>query len=226
MSSTGGRAGAADSLLVSYLALRKGIGAIGIALPFVLAFGKRLAGDPGIEPSVSDYYYTVMRDVLVGSLCAIAVFLFSYRGYEPADNRAAMLASVCAAGVALCPTTPAAGATPAERAVGALHVAFAAVFFLTLAYFSLCLFRKTGKDRPPTPRKLQRNRVYTACGVTILACLALAAAAALVAPASPITQLDPVFWLEATAVVAFGVSWLTKGEAILADLPAPGTSAS
>ena len=26
-----------------------------------------------------------------------------------------------------------------------------------------------------------------------------------------------VFWLEAVAIVAFGISWLTKGEAILKD---------
>ena len=30
-------------------------------------------------------------------------------------------------------------------------------------------------------------------------------------------RFSPLFWLEAVAVVAFGVSWLTKGEAILAD---------
>ena len=28
-----------------------------------------------------------------------------------------------------------------------------------------------------------------------------------------------VFWLEALAIVAFGVSWLVKGEAILKDRP-------
>jgi len=29
----------------------------------------------------------------------------------------------------------------------------------------------------------------------------------------------PIFWLEGIAVIAFGVSWLTKGEAILKDKP-------
>jgi len=36
--------------------------------------------------------------------------------------------------------------------------------------------------------------------------------------ASAIEGYKPVFWLEATAVVAFGISWLTKGEAILKDV--------
>ena len=32
-----------------------------------------------------------------------------------------------------------------------------------------------------------------------------------------LTPFQPVFWLEAIAVLAFGISWLTKGEAILGD---------
>jgi len=35
---------------------------------------------------------------------------------------------------------------------------------------------------------------------------------------SALQALDPVFWLETAAVLAFGISWLTKGEAILADV--------
>src|SRR5712671_5197551 len=93
-----------NSLVISYLALRKAVGIIGIALPFVLAFGKILLDGPGIQSSVSAYYYTGMRDVFVGSLCAIAVFLMSYRGYERKDDIAGDLACVFALGVALLPT--------------------------------------------------------------------------------------------------------------------------
>lgn len=32
--------------------------------------------------------------------------------------------------------------------------------------------------------------------------------------AAPLQSLDPVFWLEAIAIIAFGISWLTKGEGI------------
>jgi putative copper export protein len=104
-----------------------------------------------------------------------------------------------------------------DEAIGALHYFFGAAFFLTLAFFSLALFRKTDPTKVPTRRKRQRNVVYTVCGYTILACLALIATIALLSDDSPVKGLDPVFWLEAAAVVAFGVSWLTKGEAILAD---------
>ena len=209
--------GSNGSLVLSYLGLRKAIGIIGTALPFVLAFGKILVEGPGIQDSISAYYHTGMRDVFVGSLCAIAVFLVSYRGYERKDDMAGDLACVFALGVALFPTTPELNATPADRVVGVLHLLFAAAFFLTLAFFSLVLFRKTDPARTPTRRKLQRNAVYTVCGYTIITCLVLIGMVALMSGDSPVKRLDPVFWLEATAIVAFGVSWLTKGEAILKD---------
>ena len=76
------QSGSQDLLVLSYLELRKAVGIIGFALPFVLAFGKDLLQGPGIEGSISGYYYTDMRNVLVGSLCAIGVFLLSCRGYD------------------------------------------------------------------------------------------------------------------------------------------------
>lgn len=204
-----------DPLVLSYLSLRRAVGLIGIALPFVLALGEFLVDDWGLRGSVSSYYYSSMGDVFVGSLCAIAVFLMSYRGYERRDDFAGNLACIFALGVALFPTTPEAGATARQDMIGALHLFFAAGLLLTLAYFSLALFRLTSAN--PTPQKLQRNKVYTACGYTILACVALCAVVKLMPGNALLLKFSPVFWFEAVAVVAFGVSWLTKGEAILAD---------
>jgi len=210
--------GSVGSLVLSYLGLRKAIGIIGTALPFALAFGKILLEGPGIQSSISSHYHSGMRDVFVGSLCAIAVFLMSYRGYERQDDIAGDLACVFALGVALFPTTPEMNATPVDKIVGALHLIFAACFLLTLAFFSLVLFRKTDPTQTPTRRKLQRNAVYAVCGYAILTCLALVVVVALMSSDSPVKRLDPVFWLESVAVVAFGASWLTKGEAILKDV--------
>jgi hypothetical protein len=63
----------------TYLALRKAVGWIGIVLPFGLMTGMSLIfkGDI-IQKTISQYYYTCMRDVLTGSLCAIALFMFYY----------------------------------------------------------------------------------------------------------------------------------------------------
>ena len=206
-----------DSLVLSYLGLRKAIGLIGMTLPFVLAFGKVAFESPGLQSSVSAYYYTVMRDVFVGSMCALAVFFMSYRGYEPQDALAGKLTCVFALGVALFPVAPVGSVIVHEKIAGTVHLLCAISFFLTLAYFSLVLFRKTNPAAAPTPRKLQRNAVYTACGYTILACIALVIVVKLDGWDMAHPNLTPVFWLEAVAIEAFGLSWLTKGEAILQD---------
>ena len=100
---------------------------------------------------------------------------------------------------------------------------FTAGFFLTLAYFSLFLFTKS--DREMTRKKRQRNIVYRACGYVILLAIALIVLGGLIlylellpdATVRMVKSLDPLFWLESIAIVAFGVSWFVKGEAILKD---------
>ncbi len=100
----------AQYLVRSYLFLRKSLGYIGIALPFVLIIGKILLESPGISDSISSYYYSVMRNVFVGILCAIGIFLICYR-YE------------------LLPTAPNVGATDQQVIIGWLHLLFAVCFF-------------------------------------------------------------------------------------------------
>ena len=205
-----------DSLVRSYMSLRKSIGVIGIALPFVLAIGGYLLRQLALQPSISHYYHTVVGDIFVGSLCAIAVFLWSYCGHGHRDKIATNLASVCAVGVALFPTARTADSTASEALTGTIHFLFAAALFITLAYISLKLFRLTDRVSP-TPQKIARNRVYATCGYVMLACIALIALVKLLLDDSQIMRMQPVFWLEAAAIIAFGVSWLTKGEAIMKD---------
>jgi hypothetical protein len=206
-----------QDLVFSYLQLRKAVGIIGCALPFVLVIGKILLQGCGIQPSISAYYYTDMRGVFVGSLCAIGMFLMSCKGYDPRDQRAGVAACAFAIGVALFPTTPLTDATPQEVWIGGVHLTFAALLFLTLAYFSLFLFTETNPSRTPTAQKLRRNKVYRTCGGIILACILLMFVLKLTSLENALKSLEPVFWLESTAVTSFGFSWLTNGETILKD---------
>jgi hypothetical protein len=231
---------------MSYLGLRRAIGFIGIFLPLVLALGKIFIEGPGIQGSISAYYYTVMRNVFVGSLCAIGVFLVSYR-YQKHDIVTAVLAGIFAIGVALFPTAPEVAATATDKTIGTVHVVSAALFFLTLAYISLFLFTKTYPEKtlrprkpleylsllmvtrtipgePLKPRKKWRNVIYRICGYTILACIALLGLVAVPSINNLVKQLHPVFWLESIAVVAFGFSWLIKGETLLKDRKSGGKS--
>jgi hypothetical protein len=206
------------SLVFSYLALRKAIGILGTALPFVLFVGEFIIFHKGIQSSLSYYYYTGMRDVFVGTLFAIGFFLLSYHGYERADRIAGVLACIFAVCVALFPTVPDASAAGVTRVIGIFHLASAAAFFGTLIFFSLFLFTKTNPKKKPTRRKLQRNNVYKVCGYVMAACILLtfvyAAFPDLQASLAPYT---PIYWLETVSIIAFGISWLVKGETILKD---------
>jgi len=201
-----------DTLVISYLFLRRVVGILGVALPFVLAIGSFVLGSStGIEASISDYYDTIMRGVFVGILFAIGIFLFSYRGYEKKDNVAGYLACVFAIGVALFP------ATVDSRAVRTVHFLSAVAMFLTLAYFSYFLFTKSKEDPPYRPEKRHRNRVYRTCGLIIVASIALIALYIMVLEGTAIDAYKPVFVLETLALVAFGFSWFVKGATLWKD---------
>jgi hypothetical protein len=45
---------------------------------------------------ISMYYYSGMRDVFVGALCAIGLFMFFYRGNDKWDNWMGNIAGFCA----------------------------------------------------------------------------------------------------------------------------------
>lgn len=197
--------------------LRCVIGYLGTFLPIILIVGCLLfcAGE-GFQRTVSHYYHTPMRDVFVGMLFAIGLGMLSYRGYDYRDIRASNLAALLAVGVALFPTD----ADPdTSSIIGYIHLFFAAAFFCTLIYFSYFLFTKTAAGQEPTEQKKKRNVVYKCCAGVMAICIVLIIIHYLI-PESISQQyvhLNPVFILESIAVIAFGISWLTKGNAFLQD---------
>ncbi len=195
----------------SYLALRKAVGWIGIMLPFVLVFGVFMFfKEEIILRNISLYYHSGMRDVFVGAICAIALFMFFYKGYDKWDNWAGNLAGFFAIGIALFPTVK----EGPYNFSAIVHFICAVLFFLILSGFSIFLF--TRKDPDPTKRKLTRNKIYLTCGSVMIACL-IAMMIFFIFFENTHLQSDFVFWAETVALVAFGVSWLTKGGAFYPD---------
>lgn len=210
--------------LISYQTIRRSVGILGISLPIILIIGSVIFGDcKEIQSSISVYYHTNMRDIFVGILCAVALFLFAYKGYSRADQIAGNLASLFALGVAFIPTSvtePLSTCIPEAidtKWLSTAHFITSGLFLATLAYFSIVLFTKGSAN--PTKRKLKRNILYRICGYVILGSILLVALYSLVLKEKiPLLQnYDPIFWLEAIALWAFGISWLTKGRAILND---------
>jgi hypothetical protein len=98
--------------------------------------------------------------------------------------------------------------------IGMLHNLLAAAFFLTLLYFAGFLFTRSNPDKPPTPQKIRRNRIYRVCAVVMGLSLALGLTLHYV-PA--FTPFHPLLWGETLACEAFGVAWFVKGASILKD---------
>lgn len=234
-----------DSDVVHLRTLRIAIGILGLALPWTLALGENIrdrylsagaeAGRWYIEGSISAYYHTGMREVFVAILASLGIFLLCYKGPERWDVIAAKLAGAAAILVALLPTheTSREATDTGERLpdsvtlfsgpdmpdpeiIGTLHYASAAVFFVTVALMAIFLFTRT-RSRVTTDRKRLRNVAYRLSGVTILLAIASIAVDKLLLGSRWSAGTSFVFWMEAVAVTAFGVAWLTKAEVILAD---------
>jgi len=217
---------AKSPIVLSYLALRKAVGAVALGLPFVLAIPWWMLRDHMIQSSISGYYYTGMRNLFVGSLCAIAMFMLCCRGYDWQDEVWGIFSAVCALGVAFFPTAPDDGATQHQKHIGIVHYTFAALLFLTLSYFCLVLFKMSAKDRIQTRQKIQRNFVYTVCGYVILASLLLIVVLKFLNVEYLFGNVGSVFCFETTSLLAFGTAWLIKGETFLKDerpVPHPPT---
>ncbi len=200
-----------NNQIISYYALRILIGATGVFLPVLLIIGNLIANETlTIEFSVSDYYDNgTAGDILVGILFVLGFFLMAYKGYDKIDSRAANFGCVFALGVALCPTTS------TNTLVHNMHFVFALLLFSVFIFFSIYLFRKTGPGRR-TKQKDKRDTLFMVCGIVMIGCIAGIALSMLVFKAAAL-KYHLVFWFESVALIAFGISWITKAEVLFAD---------
>jgi hypothetical protein len=192
---------------------RRLIGWIGLLLPALLVViaieRDGLTRWRSLE-SISAYYYTGAVAAFVGMLVALALFLLTYRGfdnpYHQADRAVAIVAGLAALAVAFFPTAPPADLPPLawwSPATGVIHHIAAVVLFAMFAVFALWLFRM--RRDGITETKGWRNKLYLACGLVIVACIAWAGYNGYAA--------REIFLPESIALVAFSFSWLVKGYA-------------
>lgn len=215
-----------NELVASYLSVRQAIGYTGIMLPVLLIFYSLIADRSGPKGSISAYFYSGGREILVGCLFAIGVFLFSYKGFDkdlrkPTDRTVSRLAAIGAVGIAFSPMSWLKSGAPVEPVptwvqslfskglASGLHGAFALLFFGSIATFCLINFRRSAPGKEPDAEKRFNNHIYRALGIFIILCTVAFAVGSLFSVSGAF-----VFWAEALAVWAFGLSWIIKGEAI------------
>jgi hypothetical protein len=210
----------AHSVVMSYLGIRRSLGLLAFMLPLVLGpFGYFVLGIE-IQPNMSSYYHTQLRDVFVGAMCAMGIFLFCYHGYDALENWTGNLACLSAIGVALFPLDPNSDPLHQSGVVGYIHTLSGGLFFTTLALYSLFHFPRGHFGLRLKTRDEQRDGIYFASGLTIVGCMFVMGIHLFLLPASAkamLNQYNFLFWMEWIAVWAFSASWLVKGQALLAD---------
>ncbi len=203
-----------NNYVISYLKLRRIIGLLGISLPFILSFGDMLLFQKKIiiQPSISDYYYTGMRDVLIGYLIALALFFYTYRYKE--DNLIANLAGIAVALDAFFPTGH------PSVIVQTIHFVSAGIFILMLGYFSYFVFTKYNETIGKTSMKLKRDKIYRISGIIIFSNFLILVIYFISTKITggTLEEYNFVFWIETFILEAFGFSWLVKGGAFFKDV--------
>ncbi|HEY0603807.1 MAG TPA: hypothetical protein VGD58_12890 [Herpetosiphonaceae bacterium] len=128
-------------MLATYYNLRWIMVAIAIPLPFLLIIGGIFLGVP-IQGSMSAYYYThpFLRDLFVGTLCAIGICLILYKGYSDQEEWVLNFAGLCSIGVALFPMEKECGN---ECQPITIHGLSAVLFFFLVAYVCIALANDT-----------------------------------------------------------------------------------
>jgi hypothetical protein len=185
--------------------LRFGIGAIGLLLPLVLPFGNWIFVQFGhhteiMPSSMSSSYYTSTRNIFVGGMCALGVFLIGYRATPRADLWTSIV-GVFAIGVALFPTAPS-SASNFQSIIGYVHLSSAGILLAGLGAFCIASFHRESNATRETP-----NYGYLTSGVLIEVFLLVSIIAGLTQWGAKWT-LTPLYVCESLSVWAFGAAWV------------------
>ena len=205
--------------------LRKGIGTVSIAMPFLLIILSLIPffEVDGIQISLSAYYYTNIREIFTGILCIVGFFLLVYKSdyedhkLENTENILVRIMGFSAIGVALIPTN----CKPlhpnldncigmpsfipyADKNAAIAHVIVSALLFLTFAYTSYKIF-PINKDSSIDEKN---KTTYRFCSLMIVIAVILLFGNFIFNFYSHMTLVSEIIIL-----LSFGYSWFTKGNA-------------
>ena len=217
-----------DPEIISFRTLRQVIGLIGLFLPVILLLYAGIALDKiNWPPSISHYYYTDMGNFFVGALCAVGVFLLCHKGYtvtpdgaekDPWDQILSMIAGGTVILVALFPTNETSQGdcgffnVSSSCLRNSVHYLSATIFFTSLGFISAWRFTKSKHSKSERSQlKVVHNRIFRVSASVIFGCIAIMALNELL-HYSHSTQFTITF--ESIALIAFGIAWLVKGEAL------------
>lgn len=180
------------------------MGIIALALPIAVSVisSKALS-------SISASYHTEARDAFVGMLFIVGSFLWAYNGHTSSEKTASSWASLAAILVAVCPTY-------CDRcepgSISTLHEVAAGALFSILAYFCFGPFRRNTKGMGG--KKGRRSKIYLTCGWIMVTSMLVFVLAKLALDRETVIALRITYFVEATALAAFGFAWIVAGKYI------------
>jgi len=218
-----------ESRTISENALLYSVGLMSIALPIVVALISWISAEVSQQESISAYYYTPLRDILMGTLFAIAGFLLFYNGYKHkpgetvSDRTLSLIAAIGLAFVVIFPTSAPANDTSVIPSLAKFftdgfiqwtHRIGAIAFMTALGIMALVNFRRANfSGKKLAANRLQQQKmehmIYVVAGVIMLGCVALMISQRLFNGDKMFFD-NATFWFEAAGIMAFGVAWLTK----------------
>jgi hypothetical protein len=179
----------------AYLYLSAGIGIVAVLLPLLLVS----VGGYQAHDSISSFYHDTgipTRDILVGSLCAVGVFLFLFHGLSDLENWLLNVAGAAIIAVALVPSP---GGTDYGSAL--VHRGAAIVFFVLIGIVAIFLSKGRIKDI-----KNERTRRWFSGAYTVVG-------AAMILVPGIVALLQGSHWVllaEWTGIWIFSAYWILK----------------
>jgi hypothetical protein len=209
---------------VSYYTLLKLIGILCTSLPVIVVLGGFIQKGFVIEPSLSAYYYTNMRDYFIGLLIGVGLFLITYRGYEKIDAIMTDISGICIIGVAIFPAMNGVGAKGVKIGLfqieaylsNTIHTLLACICFVCLAFMCLFVFTKNGNE-VLTPEKKLRNKIYKTCGMIMVLDMAFHQLVVMILSNDVVLTMKLILITETILLFAFGIAWLVKGKTLFQD---------
>ena len=210
--------------------IRKLIGVLGLALPFLLP----IAAEGSLLASISHNYYLPLPSlVFIIILSTMALFLISYKGYRIdgtgkkeyiSDDWITNIGGLAALIVVIVPTSCAGSANDIIKALcdnesypllghndtlrNIIHLISAGVFLLAMGWMSA--FKFTRGCEPGS----KKYKFFKRCGYAVWGSIGILVIYFALLEFLPNFKGFPymVYLMETVAIVPFGISWLAKGK--------------
>ena len=192
------------------------LGIVAILLPVTLVAGHALAlRNLDVLSSLSVYYFSNMRDALVGSLCAIGILLIRARGDSLSVSFTTIAGLLAITAGLTHPTTlvPRGGApvSQGDILVGAIHSASVSALVMLTGALCFIVFPRIHQGDKRTGFSVTRGQMYKICGFIIICSVAAATIFQSVATGGHVHLL---LWSEVTWLFTFGFACIVRGSAV------------